>query len=122
LLTNVASKSLEAIMETVAPKETLADQTGPTPKPSFPVRVMKAYMYFFMLPIRLFLCPAEPLEDDVSTEATPPFNDSSEKTPVAQSSTSQPVGDKAKNDVGTLEEVVGNEPVHPTRAVPVAAF
>ncbi|KAF9650326.1 hypothetical protein BDM02DRAFT_3093348 [Thelephora ganbajun] len=125
-LTNVASKSLEAIMETVAPKETPANQTEPAPKVSFPMRVVRAYVYFVTFPIRFLLCSAKPVEDEkVSAEASPSSNATSEKSPVASSSTSHPTGGKTTNDVETSENAVGDEPeptVHLARAVPIAAF
>jgi len=125
-LTDVASKSLEAIIETVAPRETPADQTESASRPSFPVRVVRAYVYFVTLPIRFLLCSARPVEDEkIPTEETPSSNATSEKSPVAPSSTSQPIGDKTTNDVETSEKAVGGGPeptVHTSRAVPVAAF
>ena len=123
-LTNAASKSLEAIMETIVPKETPANQTEPAQKASFPMRVVKAYVYFVTIPIRFLMCSAKPVEDEVSTDAIP-SNSTSEKSPVASSSTSQPTGDKTTNDVETSEKAVGGESeptVHLSRAVPVAAF
>lgn len=124
-LTNVASRSLEAIVETVAPKEVSAEETGSIPKASLPVRVMRAYVYYFMLPIRFLMCSAKPVEDEklpveeVSSGAT------SEKSPIATSPKPQPTGDKTTNDVETPEKAAGVEPeptVHLARAVPVAAF
>ena len=123
-LTNVASKSLEALIETVTPKETPANETEPAAKVSFPIRVARAYVYFVTLPIRFLLCSAKPVEDEVPTDATPLSNITSEKSPVASSSTSQPTGDKTTNDVETSEKAVGGESeptVHIARAVPVTA-
>ena len=125
-LTNVASKSLEAIIETVAPKETPDTQTEPTPKESLPIRIVKAYVYLFMFPIRFLLCSAKPVEDEkVAVEETPSSNATSEKSPVASSSTAQPTEEKTTNDVETSEKAIGGEPeptVHLSRAVPVTAF
>jgi hypothetical protein len=125
-LTNAASKSLEAIIETVVPKETPENQTEPAPKTSLPMRVVRAYVYFFTLPIRFLLCSAKPVEDEKATvEETQPSSQTSEKSPVASSSTSQPAGDNVAKDVETSEKAVGGEPeptVHIARAVPIAAF
>lgn len=121
-LTNVASKSLEALIETVAP--TPANQTEPVPRASFPIRMVRAYVYFVTLPIRFLMCSAKPLEEEVPADAAV-SNSTSEKSPVATSPTSQPTGDKTTNDVETSEKAVGGEPeptVHLSRAVPVAAF
>lgn len=122
-LAGVASKSIESIMEAVVPKET---QTEAEPEVSLPMRVMRAYMYFFMFPIRFLLCSARPAEDEkVQTEEDPSSNATSEKSPVASSSTTQPTGDKTTHDVGTAEKAVGGElepTVHLARAVPVAAI
>lgn len=116
-LTNVASKSLGAIIETVAPREIPPNQTESAPKASFPVRVIRAYVYLVTFPIRLLLCSAKPVEDEkVPTEEIPLSNATSEKSPV----TSSPAG-----GVETSEKAVGDEPeptVHLSRAVPVAAF
>lgn len=123
-LTNVASKSLEAIMETVVPKETPANQAEPTSKASFPIRVVRAYVYYMTLPIRFLLCSAKPVEDEVPTDATP-SNPTNEKPPVVSGLTSQPTGEKTTNNVETSEKAVGDKPestVHIARAVPVAAF
>lgn len=121
-LTNVASKSLEAIVETVAPKETPNAQTESPPKVSLPIRMMRAYMYIFMFPIRLLLCSAEPMEKEKApVEETPPSNATSEKSPV----TPTPTGEKTTNDVESSDKAVGSEPeptVHISRAVPVTAF
>ena len=123
-LTNVASKSLEALIETVAPKETPANQTEPTPRASLPIRMVRAYVYFVTLPFRFLMCSAKPLEENLSADAAG-SDTTSEKSPVATSPTSQPTGDKTTNDVETSEKAVGGEPehtVHLGRAVPVAAF
>lgn len=122
-LTNVASRSLEALIETVTPKETPASQAEPAPKPSFPIRVVRAYVYFVTLPIRFLLCSAKPVEEE-SPEAIA-SNTTSEKSPVASSPTSRPAGEKTTNDVEKSEKAVGDEQeptVHLSRAVPVAAF
>ena len=123
-LTNAASRSLEALIETVAPKETPADETEPASKPSFPVRVVRAYVYFFTLPIRFLLCSAKPAEEEkVPTEAIPSSNTTSEKSPMA--STSQATGAKTTNDVETTEKAVGGEPesaVHLARGIPFPTF
>jgi hypothetical protein len=125
-LTNVASKSLESIIEAVALNETSPNQTEPAPKESFPMRVVRAYVYFVTFPIRLFLCSAKPVEDEkVDTEEAPSSNNTSEKSPVASSPTTQQTGDKTTNDVETSEKAVGGEPeatIHLSRAVPVPAF
>jgi len=125
-LTGAASRSLEAIIETVTPKETPADQAEPVPKASFPMRVVMAYVYYITLPIRFLMCSAKPVEDEkVLTEVDPLSNATSEKSPVEASSTSQPIGDKTTNDAEISEKAVGDEPeptVHLGRAVPVAAF
>ena len=125
-LSNVASKSLEVLIDTVAPKETPANETEPTSKPSFPVRMARAYVYFVTLPIRFLLCSAKPVEEEkIPTEANPSSNTTSEKSPVASGSTSQPTGDKTTNDVETTEKAVGDEPepsVHLARAVPFPTF
>lgn len=127
-LTNVASKSLEAIIETVVPKEAPANPTESEPKVSLPVRVVRAYVYYVTLPIRFLLCSAKPVEDEraPTEEAETPSSDvTSEKSPVASSSKSQPTGDKTTNDVETSEKAVGGEPepaAHIARAVPVTAF
>ena len=123
-LTNVASKSLEALIETVAPKETAANQTEPAPKASFPIRMVRAYVYFVTFPIRLLMCSAKPLEEELSADAAV-SESTSEKSPVATSPASQPTGDKTTNNVETSEKAVGGESeptVHLARAVPVAAF
>ena len=123
-LTNVASKSIEALIETVAPKETPESQTEPVPKVSFPIRVVRAYVYFVTLPIRFLLCSAKPAEDDPVADAA--VSDStSEKSPVATSPTSHPTADKTTNDVETSEKAVGDEPqptVHLARAVPFPSY
>jgi hypothetical protein len=125
-LTNVASKSFGAIIETVAPKEIPPNQTESAPKVSFPVRVIRAYVYLVTFPIRLLLCSAKPVEDqNMPTEEIPLSNTTSEKSPVTPSTTAQPAGDKTTNNVETSEKAVGDEPeptVHLSRAVPVAAF
>ena len=125
-LTNVASKSLEAIIETVAPKEIPTPQSDSTPQASFPIRVVRAYVYFFTFPIRFLLCSSKPLEDEKApTEEPPSSNATDEKSPVASSSTAQPTGEEKTKDVETSEKAVGNEPeptVHLGRAVPVTAF
>lgn len=121
-LTNVAS----TIIETVAPKETQTTQTESTPKESFPIRIVRAYVYFFTFPIRFLLCSAKPVEDEkLPAEETPSSNATSEKSPVASSPTAQPAGERTTNDVETSEKAVGDEPettVHLARAVPVTAF
>lgn len=127
-LTNVASRSLEAIIETVAPKEAPATQTESQPKASLPIRVMRAYVYFFTFPIRFLLCSANPVEEEkVPAEETPSSNTVSEKSPVASSSTGQPTGEKTANDAETSDKGVDGESdpepaVHLARAVPVTAF
>lgn len=123
-LTNAASKSLEVIMESVVPKETPENQTEPAPEASFPMRIVRAYVYFFTLPIRFLLCSAKPAEDGAPTDATLSTS-TSEKSPMASSPTSQAAGDKTTNDVETSEKAVGDEPeptIHLARAVPVTAF
>lgn len=124
-LTNVASKSLEAIIETVAPKETPDDQAESAPNtPSLPIRVIRAYVYLFMIPIRFLLCSAKPVEDDVPTQE-PSTNATSEKSPVESAQITQPTGEKTRDDVETSEKAVGGEPeptVHLSRAVPIAAI
>ena len=123
-LTNVASKSLEALIETVAPKETAVNQTEPAPKASFPIRMVRAYVYFVTFPIRLLMCSAKPLEEELSADAAV-SESTSEKSPVATSPASQPTGDKTTNNVETSEKAVGGESeptVHLARAVPVATF
>ena len=125
-LTNAASKSLESIIGAVAPDETPANRTEPAPNVSFPMRMVKAYVYFVMLPIRFLLCSAKPVEDEkVDIEESPSSNNTSEKSPVTPSPTAQLTGDKTTNDVDTSEKAVGGEPelsLHLSRAVPVAAF
>lgn len=125
-LTDVASKSLEAIIETVAPKEAPTAQTESTAKESFPIRAMRAYVYFLTFPIRFLLCSAKTVENEkVPAEEIPSSNATSEKSPVAASSTGQPMEEKTTNDVETSNKAVGNEPepaVHVSRAVPVTAF
>jgi hypothetical protein len=125
-LTNVASKSLEAIIETVAPKETPATQSEPTPKESLPIRIVRAYVYYFTFPIRFLLCSAKPVEDETTgVEETPSSNATSEKSPMASSSTAQPTGEKTAKEAETSEKAIGGEPeptIHLSRAVPVTAF
>ena len=124
-LTNVASKSLEAIIETVASKEAPATETEATPKESFPIRVVRAYVYFFTFPIRFLLCSAKPVEDEkVPAEETPSSNATSEKSPVAPNPTAQPTGEKMANEVGNSDRSIGGEPeptVHLARAVAVTS-
>ena len=125
-LTNVAAKGIESVVEAVAPKETVTDQAESAPKESLPMRVVRAYVYFFWLPIRLFLCSASPAEDEkVQVEGVPSSNVTSEKSPVASSSTSRPIGEKTTNNAETAEKAIGDElepTVHVARAVPVAAI
>ena len=52
-LADAASKSLESIIGAVAQNETSADQTEPVPRVSLPMRMVRAYVYFVMFPIRL---------------------------------------------------------------------
>ena len=123
-LTNVASKSIEALIETVAPRETPENQTEPVPKASFPIRVVRAYVYFVTMPIRFLLCSAKPVEEEPIADAA--VSDStSEKSPVATSPTSHPAGDRTTNDVETSEKAIGDEPeptVHLSRAVPFPSY
>ena len=125
-LSDVASRSLESIMEAVAPKETPAGQTEPEPTVSFPIRVVRAYAYYLTLPIRLLLCSAKPVEEQkVPADEDPSSNTTSEKSPITPDSTMQSNGDKKMSGVGTLEKAVGDEPeptIHLARAVPIPAF
>ena len=125
-LTGAASKSLESIIEAVVPKETPADQTEPAPKISFPMRVVSAYVYFIMLPIRLLLCSAGPAEEEKAPiEEALSSNTTSEKSPATPSPPTQPTGDKPMKSVETSEKAVGDEPgltTHLAGAVPVAAI
>jgi len=125
-LTNVASRSLEAIIETVVPKETPEDQTEPAPKESFPMRVVRAYVYYVTLPLRFLMCSAKPVEDErVLTEVDQVSATTGEKSPVELTSTPQPIRAKTTNNIDTSEKTVGGGPepnVHIGRAVPVAAF
>lgn len=124
--TGVATRSLEAIRETVVPKEVPINPPESAPRESLPLRMMRAYVYFFMLPIRFLLCSAKPVEDErMPTEEIPATTATSEKSPVTPNPTTQPAGDKTMGDVETSEKAVGNGPeptVHLARAVPVAAF
>lgn len=124
--TGVATRSLEAIRETVVPREAPIIPPESAPRESFPLRMMKAYVYFVMLPIRFLLCSAKPAEDErMPTEEIPATTATSEKSPVTPNPTTQPVGNKTMGDVETSEKAVGNEPestVRLARAVPVAAF
>ena len=123
-LTDVASRSLESIMEAVAPIP--ADQKEPEPMVSFPIRVVRAYAYYLTLPIRLLLCSAKPMEEvKVPADEDPSSNTTSEKSPITPDSPTQPNGDKKTSGVGTVEKTVGDESeptVHLARAVPIPAF
>ena len=125
-LSDVASRSLESIMEVVAPKETPANQTEPEPKVSLPIRVVRVYAYYLLLPIRFLLCSAKPLEEEkVPTDEAPSSNTISEKSPITPDSITRPTGEKKTKDVGTMEKGVDDEPestIHLARAVPVPAF
>ena len=125
-LTNTASKSLESIIEAVMPNEISANQTEPAPELSFPMKMVRAYVYFVTFPIRFLLCSAKPVEDEkVDIEEVPSSNNTSEKSPVTSSPTTQQIGDKTTNDVETSEKAIGGEPeatLHLSRAVPAAAF
>ena len=125
-LANVASKSLESIIEAVAPKEIPANQTEADPKVSFPMRVVRAYVYFVTLPIRFFLCSARPAEDEnVQVGEDPSSNATSEKSPLSSNPPAQPTGERKTTDAGAAEKTVDGEPeptVHIARAVPVAAI
>lgn len=124
--TGVATRSLEAIRETVIPREVPINPPESAPRESLPLRMMRAYVYFFMLPIRFLLCSANPAEDEtMPTEEIPATTATSEKSPVTPNPTTQLAGDKTVGDVETSEKGVGNGPeptVHLARAVPVAAF
>jgi len=123
-LTDVASKSIEALIETVAPRETPANQAEPVPKASFPIRMVRAYVYFVTMPFRFLLCSAKPAEDELLVDAAVSAS-TSEKSPVDTSPTSQPTGDTTTNDVETSEKAIGNEPeptVHLARAVPFPSY
>ena len=125
-LTNAASKSLESIIGAVVPDETTANQAEPAATVSFPMRMVRAYVYFVTFPIRFLLCSANPVEDEkVDVEEAPSSNNTSEKSPTASVPATRPTRDRTTNDVRTSEKAIGDEPertIHLSRAVPVASF
>ena len=98
-LTDLASRSLELIMEAATPKRPPANQTEPEPKGSFPIRVVRVYAYL-LLPIWFLLCSTKPLEEDkVPTDEVPSSKTIIEKLPITPGSITQPAGERKTKDV-----------------------